>query len=38
MAGKSKSSGKGPSQKEYAVLGLGGFGANLARRLEAMGH
>ena len=38
MAGKSRSNGKRPSQKEYAVIGLGGFGANLARRLEAMGH
>ena len=38
MAGKSKSNGKGSSAKEYAVIGLGGFGANVARRLEAMGH
>ena len=38
MAGRAKGNGKGRAQKEYAVIGLGGFGANLARRLEAMGH
>jgi trk system potassium uptake protein TrkA len=38
MAGRAKGNGKGLAQREYAVVGLGGFGANLARRLEAMGH
>lgn len=38
MARKSKSSAKGQSEKEFAVLGLGHFGSSLARRLEAMGH
>jgi trk system potassium uptake protein TrkA len=38
MANKSKSSeGKQPGN-EFAVIGLGPFGASLARRLEAMGH
>jgi trk system potassium uptake protein TrkA len=36
MARKSKSSDR--AQKEFAVIGLGRFGASLARRLEAMGH
>ena len=38
MARKSKSSKKGQSEKEFAVIGLGRFGASLARRLETMGH
>ena len=38
MARKSKNSAKGQSEKEFAVIGLGRFGASLARRLEAMGH
>lgn len=38
MAGRSKSNDKGHTQREYAVIGLGGFGGSLARRLEAMGH
>lgn len=29
---------KTQSKKEFAVIGLGRFGASLARRLEAMGH
>jgi trk system potassium uptake protein TrkA len=36
MARKAKSSDR--TQKEFAVIGLGRFGASLARRLEAMGH
>ncbi len=36
MVGRSK--GKGRTQHEYAVIGLGGFGGTLSRRLEAMGH
>ena len=38
MAGKSKTRGKAQAKKEFAVIGLGHFGASLARRLEAMGH
>jgi trk system potassium uptake protein TrkA len=38
MARNAKSNGKSRPPNEYAVIGLGGFGANLARRLEAMGH
>ncbi len=38
MARKPKSSTKGQSGKEFAVIGLGRFGASLARRLETMGH
>ena len=38
MARKSKNSAKGQSEKEFAVIGLGRFGASLARRLETMGH
>ncbi len=38
MARRSKSAGKGQSEKEFAVIGLGRFGASLARRLESMGH
>ncbi len=38
MAGKTKSKDKGRTEHEYAVVGLGGFGGNVARRLEAMGH
>lgn len=34
MARKAKTQ----SKKEFAVIGLGRFGASLARRLEAMGH
>lgn len=30
--------GKRQPEKEFAVIGLGRFGASLARRLEAMGH
>ena len=35
MARKSK---KPERTKEFAVIGLGRFGASLARRLEEMGH
>ncbi len=38
MARKSKTPGRGQTEKEFAVIGLGRFGASLARRLEAMGH
>ena len=38
MARKSKISAKGQSEKEFAVIGLGRFGASLAQRLKAMGH
>lgn len=38
MARKSKYSVKGQSGQEFAVIGLGRFGASLARRLEDMGH
>lgn len=38
MRRKSKNSSGGRAEKEYAVIGLGRFGASLARRLEAMGH
>ncbi len=38
MARKSKSSGRKQSEREFAVVGLGRFGASLSRRLEAMGH
>ena len=35
---KKASAGSGPAAKEFAVIGLGSFGASLARRLEEMGH
>jgi trk system potassium uptake protein len=38
MAGKARGRGRGRQAKEFAVIGLGGFGATVARRLEAMGH
>lgn len=38
MARKSKTSGRGQGEKEFAVIGLTRFGASLARRLEALGH
>lgn len=38
MARKSKHAGKSQSEQEFAVIGLGRFGASLARRLEEMGH
>jgi trk system potassium uptake protein TrkA len=38
MARKSKNPAKGQPEREFAVIGLGHFGASLARRLEAMGH
>ena len=38
MARKSKTPGRGQTEKEFAVIGLGRFGGSLARRLEAMGH
>lgn len=38
MANKTKSSGGKQVGKEFVVIGLGPFGASLARRLEAMGH
>jgi trk system potassium uptake protein TrkA len=38
MARKSKHSMKGQTEQEFAVIGLGRFGASLARRLEEMGH
>ena len=38
MARKSKHSVKGQTEQEFAVIGLGRFGASLARRLEEMGH
>ncbi len=38
MARKSKHSVKGKTEQEFAVIGLGHFGASLARRLEEMGH
>jgi len=38
MARKSKNSTKGQAGKEFAVIGLGRFGASLARRLETLGH
>jgi trk system potassium uptake protein TrkA len=38
MVRKSKHSAKGQSDQEFAVIGLGRFGASLARRLEEMGH
>jgi trk system potassium uptake protein TrkA len=38
MSQKSKASTRKDKQNEFAVIGLGRFGASLARRLEAMGH
>jgi trk system potassium uptake protein len=38
MARKSKTPRRGDTEKEFAVIGLGHFGASLARRLEEMGH
>jgi trk system potassium uptake protein TrkA len=35
---KKPSAGGGHSEQEFAVIGLGRFGASLARRLEEMGH
>jgi hypothetical protein len=35
---KKASAGSGQAQKEFAVIGLGSFGASLARQLEEMGH
>ncbi len=38
MARRSKGAARRPSESEFAVIGLGRFGASLARRLDAMGH
>jgi trk system potassium uptake protein TrkA len=38
MARKSRSPGRGHTEKEFAVIGLGRFGGSLARRLESLGH
>jgi trk system potassium uptake protein TrkA len=38
MRHRSKTHSKEQTKKEFAVIGLGYFGASLARRLEAMGH
>jgi trk system potassium uptake protein TrkA len=38
MARTGKGNDKRRAPNEYAVIGLGGFGGTLARRLEAMGH
>ena len=38
MSQKSKASTRKAKQNEFAVIGLGRFGASLARRLESMGH
>lgn len=38
MFGKKKTSTKKEKQHEFAVIGLGRFGASLARRLESLGH
>lgn len=38
MRHRSKTHSKEQAKKEFAVIGLGYFGASLARRLEAMGH
>ena len=38
MSQKSKTSTRKAKQNEFAVIGLGRFGATLARRLESMGH
>lgn len=38
MAQKSKRNDRGQKEREFAVIGLGRFGASLARRLETMGH
>src|SRR5262245_9272400 len=35
---KAKRTGRAQEEKEFAVIGLGHFGASLARRLEDMGH
>ena len=37
MFRRKKTSGK-ENQHEFAVIGLGRFGASLARRLETLGH
>jgi trk system potassium uptake protein len=38
MLRKAKTSGRNRARTEFAVFGLGHFGASLARRLEEMGH
>ncbi len=38
MARKSRTRSGDQANKEFAVIGLGRFGASLARRLETMGH
>jgi trk system potassium uptake protein TrkA len=38
MARKPQAPGRGQTEKEFAVIGLGRFGGSLARRLEGMGH
>lgn len=38
MSPKTKTPSRGQREKEFVVIGLGRFGASLARRLEAMGH
>ena len=38
MAKNLKTGNERQAEKEFAVIGLGRFGASLARRLEAMGH
>jgi trk system potassium uptake protein len=38
MAQSKKTSTRKDKQNEFAVIGLGRFGASLARRLESMGH
>lgn len=38
MTRKAKTHGKRQAKQEFAVIGLGYFGASVARRLEAMGH
>lgn len=38
MTRKAKTHGKRQAKQEFAVIGLGHFGASVARRLETMGH
>jgi trk system potassium uptake protein len=38
MAQRSKTAHRRQAEKEFAVIGLGRFGASLARRLEDLGH